>query len=538
MIITCEKCGKSFNLDEKLLKPGGTRLQCSRCKHIFRAFPPGEKEAAREPSGIELIICEQCGAGFNIKSALLKPEGTKVRCSKCKHIFLAFPSSIETESKQEEIEIERPQAAAPEPRKEELDLSLKKETAEEPSGDLDLEIEDESQAAEPSGSSGDLELELDEDETAGDLDLELDEESQAAEPSGSSGDLELGLDEDKDEEIDFSEVDSLLESEDVSAADTVEVSEDELDLDLDDDSGDSGASIEQQEIDLADLEQTIEMELLEPEDDDSKEEPEDVELELADDEAGLETDEELSLDESGEEDFSDIEEMLAAGEDEETIELDLEGEETERQKAAAEGGELAVKDKKVKAGKKKKEKKPLKKAIIIAAIVLVVIIGLCVGGYYVLKTTGFSVMGFSVESLGFGKPVPVGSVRVMENTLQNDFIENAGHGKKLFIIKGSVKNESSEPKGFIKVTANLYSEGHKLEMTSSACCGNILTNEELATSDFETISARMADKAGSNNSNTNVKPGMIVPFMIVFPDFPANTMEYEVLVAESSPVVR
>lgn len=43
MIITCEKCWTQFNLDESLLNADGSTVRCSRCQHIFTAFPPPAK---------------------------------------------------------------------------------------------------------------------------------------------------------------------------------------------------------------------------------------------------------------------------------------------------------------------------------------------------------------------------------------------------------------------------------------------------------------------------------------------------------------
>ncbi|MDY6972003.1 MAG: DUF3426 domain-containing protein [Thermodesulfobacteriota bacterium] len=40
MIIECEKCRTKFRLDETLLKKEGSKVRCSLCKHIFRAYPP------------------------------------------------------------------------------------------------------------------------------------------------------------------------------------------------------------------------------------------------------------------------------------------------------------------------------------------------------------------------------------------------------------------------------------------------------------------------------------------------------------------
>ena len=40
MIITCEACSTQFVLDDALIKPEGSKVKCSKCQHIFTAFPP------------------------------------------------------------------------------------------------------------------------------------------------------------------------------------------------------------------------------------------------------------------------------------------------------------------------------------------------------------------------------------------------------------------------------------------------------------------------------------------------------------------
>ena len=51
MVITCEKCNTSFNLDDSLVNESGTKVRCSMCKHIFTAFP---KVDAPEPEVAEI----------------------------------------------------------------------------------------------------------------------------------------------------------------------------------------------------------------------------------------------------------------------------------------------------------------------------------------------------------------------------------------------------------------------------------------------------------------------------------------------------
>ena len=44
MIVTCENCDTHFNLDERLVKTTGSKVRCSKCKHIFITYPPKTSE--------------------------------------------------------------------------------------------------------------------------------------------------------------------------------------------------------------------------------------------------------------------------------------------------------------------------------------------------------------------------------------------------------------------------------------------------------------------------------------------------------------
>ena len=52
MIVKCEKCQIAFNINDKLIKPGGSKLRCSKCKHIFTVSPPetSAKQNAAKPA--------------------------------------------------------------------------------------------------------------------------------------------------------------------------------------------------------------------------------------------------------------------------------------------------------------------------------------------------------------------------------------------------------------------------------------------------------------------------------------------------------
>jgi predicted Zn finger-like uncharacterized protein len=48
MIITCASCMTKFNLDDSRIPPKGTKVRCSKCRHVFHVSPAHEtKEEAR-----------------------------------------------------------------------------------------------------------------------------------------------------------------------------------------------------------------------------------------------------------------------------------------------------------------------------------------------------------------------------------------------------------------------------------------------------------------------------------------------------------
>ena len=54
MIVQCEKCLTKYNLDETLLEEGGSKVRCSRCKHTFLAYPEGPDFTHQEETGFSL----------------------------------------------------------------------------------------------------------------------------------------------------------------------------------------------------------------------------------------------------------------------------------------------------------------------------------------------------------------------------------------------------------------------------------------------------------------------------------------------------
>jgi predicted Zn finger-like uncharacterized protein len=60
MIVACQGCSKRFVLDGKLVKPGGSRVRCSRCGAIFRVYPE-DTWAGPEAAAAASNLDEPCG---------------------------------------------------------------------------------------------------------------------------------------------------------------------------------------------------------------------------------------------------------------------------------------------------------------------------------------------------------------------------------------------------------------------------------------------------------------------------------------------
>jgi predicted Zn finger-like uncharacterized protein len=276
-----------------------------------------------------ILTCEKCDASFNFPDNLIKDTGSKVRCSKCHHIFVAYPGAGATP--------QTPSTQAP--------------AAGDPSGlddvnvneiedmlDLDMEEGEEIPSADTPDSAGfnlDLEedvaatsspMEFEETQELDFSDMDLDEDSEGGGGSGAAGenlDFDLGLD--------FEDTDASPEAEvPLEAEETKELS---FELDLDDETGSgSGTAVSEAAVDESSDELDFEL---------------DLDLDAGDgiDEAAAE----MEMEETQELDVSDMDNLLdhddepaaEAQSDELDFELDL-GEEPAVSDAAATPGSDAT----------------------------------------------------------------------------------------------------------------------------------------------------------------------------------------------------
>ncbi len=475
-----------------------------------------------------IITCKECNARFNLDENLLKPTGSKVRCSKCNEVFTAYPPEISEETEAPidatpDIE-EQPDVTVPE--------TEKKETADEDELDFsDMEkLLDEEKVPEDEGESDkgaeDLELDLDLDmstevETVKEgLEAEFEPE-EAAEIFSPKDDIE------ELDELDLSDLEEILDleestDEDESAPEDMEL---ELDMDTEPELEEAPADEEDEDLETVDLSEIEKMLEMEETEDQGEPEEKDLEFELEMEEA---PDEPLSPDEDSSavevyeldeaEEASEAPEAVAAGEDE-SVKPEFEFED-EIADVPLEAAEAAT-------SPKRRVSKPL-----VVLLILVLLAGGSYGTYVLLDYLNIQIPYVS----DYFKPKVSdlkGNLKIDTLDINSKFILNVKAGK-LFVITGRVKNGYSDSRSFISVTGKLFTKGKKLVKTQTVFSGNVLSDIELSNMDFDAIQKRLSNRFGDNKSNFQVQPGKELPFMIVFSNLPDNLEEFAIEAAGST----
>ncbi|MFO7706752.1 MAG: zinc-ribbon domain-containing protein [Desulfobacterales bacterium] len=129
---------------------------------------------------------------------------------------------------------------------------------------------------------------------------------------------------------------------------------------------------------------------------------------------------------------------------------------------------------------------------------------------------------------------PVGRLKIVTDagSVTAEFVENPVAGR-LLVVKGKVRNAYDHPRSAIRVSTTLIAKGGTPIRTATVYAGNTIPGHELATLDTGAIQARLQVATGTAESNMGVKPGASLPFMVVFDQLPANIDEYSVEVADS-----
>ena len=515
MIITCKACNASFNLNESLLKPEGSKVRCSKCKEVFIAYPPAPPKEAEKPN--EII------SDLELKQVTEDTEAGQLDDSGSGELDLPDLEKLFAEE-----EIPEKEGYADEAIEDfDLDLDLAPEPEEAPE-----DIEEEAKLEEPDELDlSDMEelldvtevpeKEGDTDEAIEDFDLDLD---LAPEPEEAPHDIEEEAKFGEPDELDLSDIEELLDLEEPETEEKDEPDEVELELDMGaepdiekapEDVEASVESEELEEVDLSDIER-----MFETEEEEAEEEAEPVDSPLPEETSGTELDEiEEEADEPETIESFETEEIEREFTIEDTDQDDLSEEEIADVQPAVAKATPAM---------KKRISKPL-----IVLLIFALLGGGCYGVYVLLDFMNIEIPFVS----DYFKPQisdPAGNLKIDTLDIDSAFVKNVKAGK-LFMITGKIKNGYSDARSYIRMTGKLYKKGKILVQKETVFCGNFLSDIELSNLELSAIKKRLSNRLGDNNSNIRVKPGQELPFMIVFGNLPADLEEFAIEAEGSVP---
>jgi len=578
-----------------------------------------------------IITCEECSTRFSLDDSLIKPEGSKVRCSRCKHVFTTFPviqDALEPDfDVPEDMDFEEP------------DFSPSDAPPDDTSGDISFDGPDIDEDDSTIDYSGDNDLDFDDQDIDFD-EIEFDEapdfgetdfpesvfsDSEAqnpetglemeSEPEMLSSDMNEDIQDDeeeltpalsfKDTDLDFDDTDLNLEPQDPDFEE-VHTIEDDNDpeslnlLDLEDDQNSTDI-----EIRFGEDDNSLELQGLSLEKDASEDDLEEIEFETEDSEADLELlfDDDPDADfifEDSAENIEDLEPSLELDAPLETLSqppekeesesefeleeepdffieedvtapledhdgkkfseydsvLDQDPEQTEPGPALGEDNgddiedpdllapeepveevleESALIDTPSAADTRKKRAKKTKTGISAPIKILFLLFLLVIAAYVASLKLGADIPYLSEIQIPYltdalkPAPQPQPALKPVPNeaSINGRFVSNPTAGE-LFIVTGRIENPSTIAYSHIKVKGTLLTKDKTKAGTQIAYCGNIISEETLKTGNISDITNQLTVKQGLQNTNVNIKPGASVLFMLVFSNLPENLTNFTV----------
>jgi predicted Zn finger-like uncharacterized protein len=173
---------------------------------------------------------------------------------------------------------------------------------------------------------------------------------------------------------------------------------------------------------------------------------------------------------------------------------------------------------------------PGMRPILLGVLALLLVGG---GGYYLTTLSSADLDKLGLRSLAkkFGGAE---EVRLEIRNVQGSFVQNAQAGE-LFVIRGEVANGGNRSRTGIQIKASVFGKGGVEVGHRTAFCGNPLTDQQIASLPFPELEKAMNDQFGQSLSNLGVEPGKSVPFVVVLNGIPADAVQYGAEIAASAP---
>ena len=559
MIIQCEACQTRFRLADEKIKPGGTKVRCSKCKEIFTVAPP-EPEPAEETVdfgafNMEAVPEEQPGetaaAGSPAEDASA-PQEEPAPVTEAEQGPDAADEAQSSDAPEDELDFsgleeQMDDAGTGEELAEEFsfaDTSLPVED-DETSSDADSVVAEETIAEQPEEAAADFDASVEPaDESGGAIEFEFDDDSAATgeeegpQPAGTVEEetqaAEFTFDTSDDEDTGTSKF-AVAEDEETTAA---PAAEEPADFDFGDQDGDNAFSFDDERPgesgpasewdDDSPAGDTFDFD--EPRFDSDKSESESATGDAA--EADLQF---------GEIDFSNDEASGAAPL------IQTEDPFTKAPAASQDEPEPFTPREKTPPPPLDDDEEPLpvppppKKSslsrILLLLILLLVVLGGAAG--FLFMQEGSLNLNAVTQYLPFLKDYVGGPQegaqgdRIGINISGSTYVN--GQAGQMLVIQGSAVNNYTSTRSSIIIKGTLLDAQGKALRQQTVFCGNALDDAELEKMPFSAIEEAMNNEFGDSLSNINIAAGASIPFTIVFRNLPAGLANINVEVVDSKP---
>ncbi|MBW2503409.1 MAG: zinc-ribbon domain-containing protein [Deltaproteobacteria bacterium] len=496
-----------------------------------------------------IIQCDECQTRFRLADEKVKSKGTKVRCSRCKHVFTVFPAHTPPREDQPDLAATAAERETPSPGDQGESLAenaapqyeesfqsapdqptfasvdAEPGIAHEESGEFDLS--DKTLAKDPADPELDVSQTPETEAQAGPLDEFVFDDLQASPEQQESPSDEAALDEGSDADTFFTE--------DSDAVGDSEVTDGELEFDKDQNTGPDFSFDDESDInwDEDDDDQGSEFDFDEPKFD-------------LDDSGSVSSDKGSGL-EFGEIDFSDGDTDVSSSAPDHArspgttspvqsaqeyhVEQPAPGTSVSATSRRSDSDQVAQQE-----TQQKDEKSPSRARGLFLLLILVI----AGAAAYLYFVEGIVSKDQLVERYPFlqtylgDSQSSLTSPRINISVSESLYVKNTEAGQ-LLVIQGNATNNHPDSRSAITVKGILQNEQGKVLLQQTVFCGNYLPGEKLKSMPFKTIEEAMNNQFGDSLSNMNVASGATIPFTIVFRNLPKGIANINVEYVDSKP---
>ena len=173
----------------------------------------------------------------------------------------------------------------------------------------------------------------------------------------------------------------------------------------------------------------------------------------------------------------------------------------------------------------------------IVVISVIAIVTLTCAGLYLLQSGPAALYRFDSLGLGFvakwfGMESPEEGHITIRNPLAA-FHQNKEAGE-IFVVTGEVVNSYRKARASLHVKVSLFDKKGAVLLQKTAYCGNKLSNEQLETLPMAKMESIMNNQFGDSLVNLGVQPGHAIGFVVAIDNVPKETSDFGVEVAGST----